>query len=258
MEKTGNKTGKKKTQSSQSRKEKAKQEAMFKNLESKLKLSEKQIAAKHKKFIKNYPKGEMSKREFVEATKKMGNMKRSMAESLFRVFDEDKSGSMDFEEFMLASNCSNMACPEDRLEWIFNLFDEDGGGVIDMDEVIKMVMGIFRMNGGEEDKEVILACVLDLFDIIDVDGDGEITKEEFVDNAMKSGFIQNLFDAEDDTDDEEQAKDDDEKQAKEVDEEHSKEGEINETPDNIMQDEDGMMIKEIKKMTEAKLKASKY
>ena len=160
---------------------------------------------------------------------------------------------MDFEEFMLASNCSNMACPEDRLEWIFNLFDEDGGGVIDMDEVIKMVMGIFRMNGGCEDKEVILACVLDLFDIIDVDGDGEITKEEFVDNAMKSGFIQNLFDAEDDTDDIEHAKDDDEKQAKEVDEDHSKEGEINETPDNIMQDEDGMMIKEIKKMTEAKL-----
>ena len=258
MEKTANKTAKKKTQSSQSRKEKAKQDAMFKNLESKLNLSEKQISVRYKKFMKNYPRGEMSKGEFVKATKKMGNMKRSMAESLFRVFDEDESGTMDFEEFMLASNCSNMACPEDRLEWIFNLFDEDGGGVIDMDEVIKMVMGIFRMNGEVEDKEVILACVIDLFDIIDVDGDGEITKEEFVDNAMKSGFIQNLFDDNNDTDDEEQANEDDEEQVKEDEEKQGKECEMSETPENMMQDdEDGLIMKEIKKMTEAKLKASK-
>ena len=192
----------------------------------------------------SHPTGEMSKEEFMETTKKMGTMKRSMAESLFRVFDEDDSGTMDFEEFMMASNCNNMACPEDKLEWIFKVFDEDGGGFIDVDEVIKLVIGLFRMNGGFEDKEVILACVLDIFDIIDVDGDGEITKDEFVNNAMKSGFIQNLFEEMDDTDVEEEIE----------------ENKSNDTKENEIQDhetEKGTIIKDLKKMREAKLETRK-
>ena len=237
------KTGKRKSQRSRSRRRKAREEVMFRNLEVKLDLSEKQIGVKYKKFLKNHPTGEMSKQEFMEATKKMGTMKRSMAESLFRVFDEDDSGSMDFEEFMMASNCSNMASPEDKLEWIFKVFDEDGGGFIDVDEVIKLVIGLFKMSGGIEDKEVILACVLDIFNIIDVDGDGEITRDEFVNNAMKSGFIQNVLDEKDDTDDEteEEAVDMKDNQVEEI--------EIDENKDDI--------IKEIKKMREEKLEASK-
>ena len=58
-----------------------------------------------------------------------------------------------------------------------------------------------------EDKEVLLACVLDILEVIDVDGDGEITRDEFVSNAMKSGFIQNLLDEKEDTEDEMQVED---------------------------------------------------
>ena len=79
------------------------------------------------------------------------------------------------------------------IEWIFKVFDEDGGGTIDIDEVIKIVIGLFNMNGETEDREVILACVIELLDVIDEDGDGEITRDEFVCNGMKSGFIRNLM-----------------------------------------------------------------
>ena len=144
----------------------------------------------------------MTKAEFIENSKKMRMMKRCISESIFRVFDEDNSGTMDFEEFMMASNCSNMSSPEDKLGWIFGVFDEDGSGSIDNNEVIKLVIGLFNMNGKVEDKEIILACVLDIFEVIDIDGDGEITRDEFVNNAMKSGFIQNLMDEKDDTEDE--------------------------------------------------------
>ena len=73
------------------------------------------------------------------------------------------------------------------------MFDEDGGGSIDIDEVIKIVIGLFNMNGEIKDKEEILAAVIEIVDIIDENGDGEITKDEFVNNAMKSGFIRNLM-----------------------------------------------------------------
>ena len=36
---------------------------------------------------------------------------------LFRVFDYDNSGTMDFEEFMLASNCTSLTDPGAKLRW---------------------------------------------------------------------------------------------------------------------------------------------
>ena len=78
-------------------------------------------------------------------------------------------------------------------EWIFKVFDEDGGGTIDIDELIKIVIGLFNMNGEILDREVILACVIELLDIIDEDGNGEITRDEFIQNGMKSGFIRNIM-----------------------------------------------------------------
>ena len=69
------------------------------------------------------------------------------------------------------------------------------------------MIGLFNMGGEGEDKEVLLACVLDILEVIDGDGDGEITRDEFVTNAMKSGFIQNLLDVKEDTEDEMQVED---------------------------------------------------
>ena len=100
---------------------------------------------------------------------------------------------MDFAEYFLASNCTSLTKPEEKLTWIFNVFDEDGGGSIDIDEVIKLVIGLFNMGGIETEKEVLLACVQDILEAIDVDNDGDITREEFVKNAMKSKFIKNML-----------------------------------------------------------------
>ena len=33
------------------------------------------------------------------------------------------------------------------------MFDEDGGGTIDLDEVIKIVIGLYNMNGEQVDRE---------------------------------------------------------------------------------------------------------
>ena len=45
----------------------------------------------------------------------------------------------------------------------------------------------------QADKEVLLSCVQEILEAIDEDNDGEITREEFVENAMKSSFIRNLI-----------------------------------------------------------------
>ena len=94
---------------------------------------------------------------------------------------------------MLAYNCTSLAQPQEKTSWILNVFDEDGGGSIDIDEVIKLVIGLANMGGVEAEREDLLACVQDILEAIDVDRDGDITREEFVNNAMKSSFIRNML-----------------------------------------------------------------
>ena len=103
---------------------------------------------------------------------------------MFRIFDDDNSGTIDFEEFILALNATKsgiliifmttfisvtvrMTTPDQKLQWIFNVFDRckclslfpqnrqlifltrDGGGTIDAQEIHEMVLGLFAMSGME-------------------------------------------------------------------------------------------------------------
>ena len=45
----------------------------------------------------------------------------------------------------------------------------------------------------EEDQDLLQACVEDLQSIIDKDGDGDISRDEFVKNAANCKFITNLL-----------------------------------------------------------------
>ena len=100
---------------------------------------------------------------------------------------------MDFLNFMLANNVTNLSTPEDKLDWIFTAFDKDGGGTIDAVEIKEIMVGLFKMAGLDEDEDLIDACVMDINKAVDADGDGEITKDEFVGNALKSRFLKNML-----------------------------------------------------------------
>ena len=50
-----------------------------------------------------------------------------------------------------------------------------------------------RLGGIEEDQDLLAACVFDVIEAVDQEGDGEISKEEFVKNAMNCKFIFNML-----------------------------------------------------------------
>jgi len=151
-------------------------------------MTEEELNKHWDEFHTKYPDGEISQEEFLKISKA-----GFLAESLFRVFDEDNSGNLSFYEFIQANNVTNLNTPEDKLNWIFTAFDSDGGGSIDVSEIRDIVVGLFRLAGIEEDEDLLSACVSDVKDAVDSDGDGDISKEEFVKNAMQSKFIHNML-----------------------------------------------------------------
>ena len=54
----------------------------------------------------------------------------------------------------------------------------------------KLNLGKDALTGGSED---ISCCVEEIIEAVDVDGDGIITKQEFIQNAMKSSFISSII-----------------------------------------------------------------
>ena len=160
---------------------------MYEEIMEKTNLSEEAVTAAHKDFKNKYGNGGISMNEFMEQSE-VG----FLSESLFKGFDKLNTGKLEFLPFTLASNIP-LQSPSDKLDWIFTAFDKDGGGTIDVGEIRDIVEALFTMAGIDKEEDLVVACVTDISKAIDSDGDGDITKEEFVKNALKSRFLKNML-----------------------------------------------------------------
>ena len=91
----------------------------------------------HAGFLEDCPDGELTKTQFVEMYTKIfpGGNAEKFSENVFRTFDTDRSGSIDFREFMLALHVTSSGTPEEKLTWAFRMYDVDGNGEIDFNEM---------------------------------------------------------------------------------------------------------------------------
>ena len=120
--------------------------------------------------------GVLSKEEIMEGYKAyLGELEAEKeAERIMQEVDMDQSGTIDYNEFVLAALNRQKVLNKEKLEATFKMFDKDGNGKISADEIRSIL-------GSSSDKGSLEAIVKE----VDANGDGEISLVEFKEMMLK-------------------------------------------------------------------------
>ena len=143
-----------------------------------------------KLFIKidlNYD-GKIEKHELIQGFEKYWGISKDEAiekvELIFTNIDTDFNGFIEYEEFVRAAVNPDIFMSQNYLKFAFNYFDRDSSGDITFEEIKKRFIQNSKNVNEEVDKEL-----KQIFDSIDINGDGSISFNEFckmMKNIMQS------------------------------------------------------------------------
>ena len=155
------------------------------------------IKQMHKIFTKNCPNGRLTPRKFIDMWNTLswkGNADE-YCEHVFRIFDADKNGFIDFKEFLLALYITCDGTAEEKLKAAFRMHDVDGNGIIDLDEMTTVLRAIYGMMGEGSSDPMFLAeeRTRHIFDRMDENKDGHLTEEEFVQGCLQDNELSKMF-----------------------------------------------------------------
>ncbi|XP_072988536.1 calcium-dependent protein kinase 12 [Typha latifolia] len=121
--------------------------------------------------------GTITSEELKSGLARLGsNLSEDEIKDLMEAADVDKSGSIDYVEFVTAMMNRHKLEKEENLIKAFQYFDRDGNGYITRDE-LKHAMKKYGM--GDD------AIINEVLDDVDTDKDGTISYEEFVDMMIR-------------------------------------------------------------------------
>ncbi|KAJ8391097.1 hypothetical protein AAFF_G00097180 [Aldrovandia affinis] len=142
----------------------------------------------YKKFMMECPSGQLTLHEFKQffGLRGLNPEANAYIEEMFYTFDMNKDGYMDFMEYVAALSLIMQGKMEHKLRWYFKLYDVDGNGCIDREELLNIIKAIQVISGNDDVQDLSVEDFTNrVFDRIDVNGDGELSLEEFIEGARE-------------------------------------------------------------------------
>ena len=145
-------------------------------------LSENQVEEKFQSFLQDHPDGKMKKKDF-RSMMSQALPKKDAAKlepHVFRIYDSNGDGVIDFVEFMVVYYCLQIGTPEEVLKKLFRVFDVNSDGNInkkEMKRVVKDLYGLLKHRDPTQATEEFIATTA--FDEMDQNKDGVVCCDEF-------------------------------------------------------------------------------
>jgi len=161
--------------------------------------SDQEIQEWYKGFIRDCPSGKIDATEFKIMYQNIfpEGDPSAFSDHVFRMFDNDNSGFIDFREFITAISVTSKGNAEQKLRWAFRLYDLDASGYISKREMLTIVKSIFSMMGPDlqlpEDENTPEKRTAKIFNQLDKNADDQVSLEEFIEGALNDPAIMQML-----------------------------------------------------------------
>ncbi|ESO94431.1 hypothetical protein LOTGIDRAFT_189116 [Lottia gigantea] len=121
---------------------------------------------------------------------------RPFIKHMFRSFDSNRDGVVDYKEFLTGIGCSTSEDTKTKLSWAFQMYDVDGDGLITKHEIISIIRAMQCMINQHPTDEEIQQTVNDIFRNLDRNNDSQISWDEFYKGVQKDPKLLEVLDCE--------------------------------------------------------------
>lgn len=135
----------------------------------------------YKGFQRDCPDGRLSKEKFTRTYKMYCHTaSEKFASHVFRIFDTDGNGKIDFKEFLIAIAITSGSDANEKLKWAFRMYDINGDGFIELKEMSKIIKAFYEMMDCSKIEQKAVSQTEKIFEKLDLNKDGKISLEEFL------------------------------------------------------------------------------
>ncbi|XP_015269903.1 PREDICTED: recoverin [Gekko japonicus] len=174
---------------------------ILEDLKMNTKYTEDELCKWYESFQKQCPDGRITRAEFekIYANFFPNSDPKVYARHVFRSFDTNDDGTLDFREYIIALHLTSSGKTDLKLEWAFSLFDVDRNGEISKNEVLEIISAIFKMIPPEEqkslpeDENTPQKRADKLWTYFKKGDSDKIAEQEFISGVMKNEAIMKLI-----------------------------------------------------------------
>jgi len=171
----------------------------LKELGAQTNFTEEEIKLFHKDFMKEHRNGKVTKDEIIKLYRDVfpHGDPTAFAEHMFRVYDTNKNGYVDFRVFMTGIGVLANGGPEQKLRVIFHSYDFDNNGYISKSEFQGLAAALYKavdpIKGHQHSNYESYLSSSRMFERLDKNDDAKVTFDEFKEAARRDPQIQALL-----------------------------------------------------------------